>query len=217
MKYDAVIFDFDGTVADTAEGIFSSVRYALRTMGYPQAPEQTLRKFIGPPLVYSFQNFIGMPQAEAERAVVIYRNFYGDSGKYMLYFYPGIPELMCELHNAGIMTGIASAKPDLYIRQILEHFKMDHLFDVVQGVTMEEKSADKSGVIETVIRRLGVADLSRVLMVGDTPYDIRGAKKVGIDSLGVLYGYGAKEDLIAENADHLANDPQEIMQILNQM
>lgn len=214
MRYETVVFDFDGTVADTAQGIFESVQYALRKLELPPASAQTLRCFIGPPLPYSFRNFIGMDDETADQAVLIYRENYSTQGKYKLYFYDGIPELLLSLREAGVRTCLASAKPDRFIHQILEHFHAQSWFDCAQGMPMQEQSADKSGVILDVINRVGETDRSRVLMVGDTKYDMRGAKQIGVDGLGVLYGYGTAEELTESGAKYIARTPQEIAAIV---
>ena len=213
MKYDIIAFDFDGTVADTAMGIFESVCYAMRKMGLPQPDTQTLRRFIGPPLPYSFEQFIGLSPDEADLAVRYYREYYSADGKYKLKFYPGMLQLLHDLLHAGVCTCVASAKPDLFIRQILAHFQIEDLFTCVQGMNMEEQSADKSSVIRSVIDRCPVQEKGHALMVGDTAYDIRAAKRVGIDSVGVLYGYGSREELQAEGADYLANNMQDLRRI----
>ena len=124
MRYDTVVFDFDGTVADTAQGIFESVQYAMRKLGLPQASENTLRRFIGPPLPYSFRQFVGLSEDVADQAVLFYRENYGAVGKFKLYFYDGMPELLRSLRGAGVRTCLASAKPDRFIQQILDHYDM---------------------------------------------------------------------------------------------
>ncbi|MBQ7542150.1 MAG: HAD hydrolase-like protein [Clostridia bacterium] len=214
MRYEAVIFDFDGTIADTAAGIFESVLYALDKMSLPEASPQTLRRFIGPPLDYSFQTYIGLSARDAETAVRFYRENYSQGGKYKLKFYPGIPKLLLDLRAAGVQTCLASAKPDLFIQQILTHFSAQDWFDHALGMPMAEQSADKSGVIRDVIDQCTVTDRRRLLMVGDTKFDIRGAKTLGLESIGVLYGYGTRAELVEEGADYLADSAEEIGSIL---
>ena len=214
MRYQTVVFDFDGTVADTAQGIFESVQYALRKLELPPASEQTLRRFIGPPLPYSFRQFVGLPDDVADKAVLFYRENYGTQGKFKLYFYDGIPELLQTLRSAGVRTCLASAKPDRFIQQILEHFHAQNGFDSAQGMPMAEQSADKSGVILDVMNRVGASDRGRVLMVGDTKYDMIGAKELGVAGLGVLYGYGSAEELTDSGADYIVCTPAEIAPIV---
>ncbi|MBR5618258.1 MAG: HAD hydrolase-like protein [Clostridia bacterium] len=214
MRYQTVVFDFDGTVADTAQGIFESVQYALKKLELPPASEQTLRCFIGPPLPYSFRQFIGLSDETAEQAVRFYRENYSEQGKYKLRFYDGIPELMLSLRRAGVHTCLASAKPDRFIQEILKHFGAQSWFDCAQGMPMQEQSADKSGIILDVMNRAGAVEKDRVLMVGDTKYDMIGAKELGVDALGVLYGYGSAEELTSSGADYIVRTPQEIATIV---
>ncbi len=214
MRYQTVVFDFDGTVADTAQGIFESVQYALQKMELPPAKIETLRRFIGPPLPYSFQEYIGLSQTDAQRAVLYYRENYGTVGKYKLYFYNGIPELLRTLRKSGVYTCLASAKPDRFIQQILDHFDARSWFDCAEGMPMQEQSADKSGVIRDVVDRVGASLDERVLMVGDTKFDILGAKELGIAGLGVLYGYGTAEELKQSGADYIVQTPEEIGRIV---
>ena len=214
MRYEAVVFDFDGTVADTAQGIFESVQYAMKKLDLPPASEQTLRRFIGPPLPFSFREFIGLQDEIADRAVALYRENYGADGKYKLRFYDGIPELLRSLRAKGVKTCLASAKPDLFIQQILDHFDAREWFDCAQGMPMAEQSSDKSGVILDVMNRVGTSDRRRVLMVGDTKYDMRGAKELGVSALGVLYGYGSAEELLEYGADYIVRTPEEISAIV---
>ena len=214
MRYQTVVFDFDGTVADTAQGIFESVQYALKKLELPPASEQTLRCFIGPPLPYSFRQFIGLSDETAEQAVRFYRENYSGQGKYKLRFYDGIPELMLSLRRAGVHTCLASAKPDQFIQEILKHFGAQSWFDCAQGMPMQEQSADKSGIILDVMNRAAAVEKDRVLMVGDTKYDIIGAKELGVDALGVLYGYGSAEELTTSGADYIVRTPQEIATIV---
>lgn len=214
MRYQTVVFDFDGTVADTAQGIFESVQYALQKLELTPASEQTLRRFIGPPLPYSFREFVGLSESVAAQAVLYYRENYSEQGKYKLYFYEGIPELLLSLRTAGVHTCLASAKPDRYIQQILDHFNMRNLFECAQGMPLTEQSADKSGIILDVMNRIGERDKERVLMVGDTKYDMIGAKELGVAGLGVLYGYGTAEELAESGADYIVRTPQEIGEIV---
>lgn len=206
MRFDAVLFDFDGTLADTSAGIFESVLYALKKLGKPEPDIQTLRRFIGPSLLFGFREFTGLSESEANDAVALYRENYSKGGLYNLQFYDGITELVQTLQNHGIRTGLASAKPDVFIQRILEHYHVRHLFDAAQGATLEEKHSDKSGIIQSVLETFGIRDMQRVLMVGDKCYDIDGAKKVGAVSAGVLFGFGTREELEKAGADFIAED-----------
>lgn len=215
MRFQTVVFDFDGTVADTAQGIFESVRYALQKMEHPPVSEITLRRFIGPPLPYSFMNYVGLSESDAQQAVNLFRDNYSRKGKYELYFYDGIPELLFDLRRKGVKTCLASAKPDRFIQEILDHFHARGWFNCAQGMPMRERSTDKSGVIRDVVRAVGASLNESVLMVGDTKFDILGAKELGIAGLGVLYGYGSAEELTSSGADFIVESPKEIGEIVN--
>lgn len=218
MRFEAVLFDFDGTLADTSIGVFESVRYALNKLGKPEPDLQTLRRFIGPSLMFGFQTFTGLSEAEAQEAVALYRENYSKGGLYNLTFYDGITELIKSLKEHGICTGLASAKPDVFIQRILEHYNIRHLFDTAQGATLEEKHSDKSGVIQSVLDSFGIQDMRRVLMVGDKCYDIEGAKKVGAVSAGVLFGFGTRRELEEAGADFIAENVQSLRRyILNRV
>lgn len=201
MRFDAVIFDFDGTVADTSGGILESIGYALRQMEKPALLPEQMRRFIGPPLLHSFQHVGGLSEAEAEQAVELYRvNYEKNGGMFKLHFYDGFLPLVRELQANGIRTGIASAKPDVFIHAILRHFHAEDCFDCAKGITLEECCTDKSDVIRSVIGALGVRDPSRALMVGDTLYDVEGAVSVGAAAAAVLYGFGDETQLRASGA-----------------
>ncbi len=214
MRYQTVVFDFDGTVADTAQGIFESVQHALHKLELPPASEQTLRRFIGPPLPYSFREFTGLSDALSDQAVLYYRENYGTQGMYKLYFYKGIPQLLQSLRRAGVHTCLASAKPDKFIQQILDHFDARGWFDCAEGMPMAEQDADKSGIILDVMNHVGAVDRQSVLMVGDTKFDMLGAKELGVDALGVLYGYGSAAELQESGADYIVHTPEEIATIV---
>lgn len=201
MKFEAVLFDFDGTVADTSEGILESIAYALECMDRPALPIEQARRFIGPPLLHSFQAIAGLSEQDAQRAVELYREHYEkDGGLYKLRFYDGLLPLAAELQHAGVRTGIASAKPDLFIHMILRHYHADSYFDCAKGITMEECCTDKTAVIRSVIDTFRVQDTKRVLMVGDTLYDVEGAINAGASAAAVLYGFGDAQALRSSGA-----------------
>lgn len=210
MRVKAVIFDFDGTVADTAEGIFESAQYAMKVLGKEPIELVNLRKFIGPPLLYSFKNYAGLDDSDAEKAVELYRENYSAGGLYKLRFYDGMLELLDKLRNENILTGVASAKPDVFIQRILEHYSIRDKFDYAQGVSLEDYCTDKTGVIHRVMTKLGISDPQECLMVGDTLFDIEGAKSLHTKSAAVLYGYGNNTDLIESGADLVVENLKEL-------
>lgn len=210
VRYKAVIFDFDGTVADTCEGIFDSVQFALRSLNKEPIDMETLRKFIGPPLLFGFREYAHLNDTEAEQAVELYRKNYEAGAVLKLRFYDGLLELLQKLRDNGIRTGLASAKPDVFIQKILSHYEIRDLFDCARGISLQDYCTDKTHVINAVLERLGIKNRQEVLMVGDTLFDIEGAKSVGTASAGVLYGFGNPEQLRASGADYIVQDIAEL-------
>ena len=187
----AVLFDLDGTLTQSEEGIWNCVRYAAEKMGRPEPDAATLRRFIGPPLFYSFQTYLGMTEEEAGRAVDFYRERYNVTGLLENRVYPGIRRVLARLKRAGCYLGIATGKPQVPTERILRHFRLDGFFDAVAGTRPEDTSASK----ELLIRRALPANYAGAVMVGDRRFDVEGARAVGIDSVGVGYGYGDEEEL----------------------
>ena len=198
MRYDFLLFDLDGTLVDTAEGVLKSVVHTLNAYGIAVEDMQTLLPFMGPPISYSFRTFYGFSEEEAQNAVTIYRQRYSTIGQFECRVFPGVPELLAKLREKGHLLCVATSKPEPYALAILERLGIAELFDEIVGSDFDEKLKTKSDVIEEVFRRTGITDRSRVLMIGDRKYDILGAKQSGIDCLGVYMGYAEPGEL--ENA-----------------
>ena len=172
-----LLFDLDGTLTESGEGIIRSVQYALEKMGKPETDVQKLRSFIGPPLIPQFMSFSGMTREEAGQAVQFYRE-------------------LQTLTDRGYVLSVASSKPEHYVRQILEHFGLTPFFHEIVGATMDEKRTEKADVIEEALKRLGLSDQrDRAIMVGDKEHDVLGAQKAGIPCVAVTYGYGSEKEL----------------------
>jgi len=213
-KFDAVLFDFDGTIADTGRGIFSCLRQTLAEMGITDIPQEKLDRFIGPPLHHSFQAEFGFDEATAETAVERYRAKYRGGGLFELDIYDGIITLLENLKKIGVKTGLASAKPEQFIFQILEKYGLGHLFDAVSGSAIDNIHAEKAAIISRTMEALSLEKGARVLMVGDRLFDIQGAKEVGIQSAGVLFGYGSRQELEEAGADFIVESPEELFEII---
>lgn len=197
-----ILFDLDGTLTESGEGIIKSVQYALEKMKHMEEDSEKLRVFIGPPLIEQFMNYAGFNQEEAEEAVVFYRKRYAVKGIFENRPYDGIQEMLEELKEKGYILVVASSKPENYVNRILEHFQMSSFFDEVVGATMDEKRTNKADVIHEAIRRLHVDPTQEeLLMVGDKEHDILGARACGIPCAAVSYGYGTMQEL--ESADPL--------------
>ena len=196
--YSCLLFDFDGTVFDTVEGITKSVRYAVNKLGIDAEPE-TLRCFAGPPLVDMFMEHFGFDQATAEQAVRDFRERYRPVGLYECRPFPGIKELLERLRAAGFTLGIATSKPQPMAEELLERAGMHRLFDAVVGSREEGNNSSKADVLKAVMARLH-AEPRDCVLIGDTKYDVLGAKLCGVDCIGVGWGYAAEGELEAAGA-----------------
>ena len=215
MLYQYVFFDLDGTLTDPGVGITNSVMYALRHYGITVADRSELYPFIGPPLIDSFQKYYGFSKAQAQEATEKYREYFSPKGLYENEVYPGIPELLQRLRDAGLKLLVATSKPEPFALRILEHFDLTEYFDCIAGAAFDETRTQKWEVIDYALERLGVADRSRVVMVGDRENDVQGARHCSLGGcIGVLYGYGSREELRSAGADVLAETPAQIADII---
>ena len=204
LRYDYYLFDFDGTVAETGEGIRRSVAYSLEKLGRPVPDKSVLDRFIGPPLHDSYMEYCGMTEAEAEHDIEVYRERYVDIGLYESELYPGIAMLLRALHRAGAHVAIASAKPQFMLERLAAHYGIDKYLDAIAGTGLGRHSADKQDLI---LRALPEgADLSRACMVGDRRYDIEAAKALGMTAVGADYGYSLPGELAGAGADAVFGD-----------
>ena len=210
-----LLFDLDGTLTESGEGIIRSVQYALDKFGIVENDMEKLRRFVGPPLVDSFMKHYGFTHENALKAVDIYRERFGKVGIFENALYPGADQMLAKLKEAGFMLAVASSKPEHYVQQILEYFKISEYFDEVVGATMDEKRTSKTEVLEEVLRRLELHEQKEeILMVGDTELDIRGAKDHGIESVAVTYGYGDLEKMRAEEPLKIVDSVEELEKYL---
>lgn len=215
MRWDTVLFDLDGTLTDSQEGIVKSVSYALERLGRELPPRDTLTAFIGPPLHESFSAICGMDKAETERAVCEFRDYFARRGWAENVPYEGMAEFLAALHAAGLHLIVATSKPESFSRKILEHFALERYFDLICGSHPEDKSsADKASVVRAALTRAGAP--KRAVMVGDRRHDMAGAHANGLEAVGVLYGYGSREELASAGAEQLAADLNELKAILLQ-
>ena len=198
LKYDYYLFDFDGTVADTGEGIRRSVAYSLEKMGFPPLNEATLSRFIGPPLHDSYMEFCGMDDEQAERAIALYRERYVDIGLYESHLYPGMAMLLRALKRGGAWVAIASAKPTFMLQRLAKHFGIDKYLDAISGTGLDRHSADKRDLILAALPE--GADLSRACMCGDRRFDVEAAAGLGMAGVGADYGYSMPGELAGAGA-----------------
>lgn len=212
--YDIVLFDLDGTLTDSGLGITNSVEYALNKFSIEVEDKTELNKFIGPPLNESFEMFCGFTKEEASEAVSVYREYYREKGIYENCVYDGIKDLLIEINSRGKKAAVATSKPELFAKQILDHFNLSEYFFYIGGSNMDETRTDKAEVIDYVLKEIGLYDKSKVVMVGDRKHDMIGAEKNGIDSIGVLFGYGSLEELKTAGATHIAPTVKDIYPII---
>ena len=211
FKY--ILFDLDGTLTDPALGITNSVRYALKKFGI-EADRKELYKFIGPPLIDSFMEFYGFDYEKAVKALEYYREYFSDKGIFENSIFAGVKEMLKSLKKSGKKIILATSKPEKYAVRILEHFNIKEYFDFVAGATMDEKRNQKDQVIEYALKECGIKNTDEAVMVGDRKYDILGAHQFNIKAVGVLFGYGSKEELLNAKADFLPEDIEELSKIL---
>ena len=203
-----VLFDVDGTLTQSEEGIWNCAKYAAEKMGFPQPDAATLRKFIGPPLEYSFSTYMGMTKEQTVEAIRFYRERYTTVGMYENQVYPGVRVMMRTLLKAGAKLGIVTGKPAYPTGKILEHFGLDRFLTTVVCAT--DGHAEK----EHLIRQALPEDAGEVWMVGDRCFDMEGGVKAGVHTLGAAYGYGSEEELRESGAERIAKTPREILDIL---
>ena len=208
-----ILFDLDGTLTDPALGITNSVMYALEQMGRPVPPREELLCFIGPPLVYGFSHYTGMTQEEAEEATRLYRVYFSEKGLLENRVFDGIPEALQKLKNRGYRLVIATSKPEVYSRRILEHFGLMQYFDALAGATMDHTRNTKDKVIAYGLQEFHI-DPATAIMVGDREHDMLGARDNGLPALGVTFGYGARQELMDSGAKYIADSVEEMTDIL---
>lgn len=211
---DIVLFDMDGTLTDSKPGIINSIVYALNKKGVPVPPDDILNLFIGPPLLDSYEKYCGLKGDEGWDALMKYREYFNEKGYLENSIYPGIPECLERLKNAGCRVMMATSKPEDYARKIAVHFGIDGYFEFIGGADQEETRVEKPDVIRYVLDSCNITDMDRVIMVGDRKYDVLGAKELGAASIGVLYGYGEETEIREAKPSYIAATPAEVADIV---
>ena len=212
MVKKAIFFDLDGTLTDSGEGIINCATLALEHFGLPVPSRQEMRVFVGPPLDQTFIQF-GVPADQADEAIRVYRSRYTTIGLFENFPYPGIPEMLETLKAQGHRLFVATSKPESMAVEILEYFGLAHYFDRICGATMDGSRSHKADVIAYLLQQ--VDDVNDAIMVGDTAFDVIGAKAHGIPTIGVAWGYGLVEDMKNAGAIAIAETPTELLQFIN--
>ncbi|HEM5431434.1 HAD family hydrolase [Streptococcus suis] len=211
--YQTILFDLDGTLTDSGQGILNSVAYALEKMGIEEPDTANLNRFIGPPLYESFSRFYQLNPEDTQSAVDAFRVYFKEKGMFENQLYPGIIPLLEELRTAGKTLVIATSKPEIFAKQILEHFGIAHYFDVIAGASLDSSRISKADVIGYAINQLE-AFPKHAVMIGDREHDIEGARMHQLPAIGVLYGYGNKQEFEKAGATMIVETVQDLKRIL---
>ncbi|MBO5374338.1 MAG: HAD-IA family hydrolase [Clostridia bacterium] len=213
-KYSKVLFDLDGTIIDSGEGVTNSVAYALEKFGIVVEDKHTLECFIGPPLIYSFMTFYGFDEQKANKAIEYYREYYTEKGIFEGYIYDGIEALLKKLKKAEKTVILATSKPEIFAKRILDKAGLSKYFDYIAGASLDEKTrTTKIEVLDYVIKECKI-DTESAIMIGDRFYDIEGARAFGIPCVAVLYGYGSAEEFKKYEAEYIVDKAENIAEIL---
>lgn len=214
MEKKYILFDLDGTITDPKLGITKSVKYALNKFNIEVDNLDSLCKFIGPSLKDSFIDFYGFTEENAEDAIKYYREYFSVYGLYENFVYENLESMLIQLKEHGKSLIIATSKPAVFAEKILEHFGLMKYFDFVGGSNLDGTRVNKNEVILHALSKNNIENLSEVIMIGDRKHDILGAKSVGIESIGVLYGYGDYDELNSNGADYIVESVRELASLL---
>ncbi|NLJ40352.1 MAG: HAD family hydrolase [Clostridiales bacterium] len=213
-KYDFIIFDLDGTIIDPSIGITNSILYSSKKLGVEPRSREDLLKFIGPPLIDSFKKFFGFSEERAKIAIKYYREYFKDKGVLECSLYDGIEDILKALKQKGKRLAVATTKPEIFAIEVLEHFNLDSYFEFVAGSNLDGTRVDKGELITYALESCGIRNLNEAIIIGDRKHDILGGKKVGIDSMGILYGFGDREEFEDAGATYIADSPRGILEFL---
>ncbi len=212
-NFNYLLFDLDGTLTDSQEGIFNCVQFALNELGVDVGNKEKLFSFIGPPLKDEFMRSYGFDEEKAVLAVELYRKRYSTVGLYENRVYDGIIELLSKLQNNGKKLIIATSKPEPYAKSILEHFDLLKYFSFIGGALFNKGRSHKEEVISYVLKENNIK-ISEAVMIGDRMHDVKGATLNNIPCIGVLYGYGSKDELINAGVKAIAQNVKELEELL---
>ena len=211
----AILFDLDGTLIDSSEGITKSAQYALSHFGVDEPDRNSLFFFIGPPLINTFMEHYGFPKEKALEAVEKYRERYNKTGIFECSLFPGVKECIEALKAAGYRIGLASSKPEKSCERILEHFGIRDMFDEVVGATFDGRIDTKEEVLNEVMRRWADIPRDEMCLIGDTMFDIEGAKRVNVPSIAVSFGFGDVDEMVAAGAKAVIDDLRQLPDVIS--
>lgn len=214
ISFKHILFDLDGTIIDPKKGVVEAVVFALSKFDIRVKDPEKLTCFIGPPLTESFRDYYDMNEETAKRALGYYREHYSHNGLYNHSLYYGMDKLIENLYDKGKKLYIATSKPEKFARQILDDLHLTKYFEYISGCDIEENICDKPTIISRVLERIDDSELDRCIMVGDTKYDVKGAKACDITSMAVLQGYGDITEIIMAGVDFFMADAEELAFVL---
>lgn len=207
-----ILMDLDGTVTDSSEGIVNSVLYALKRFGIEETDRKSVERFIGPPLSDSFEQFYGFSQEDAYKAVDVYREYYADRGIFENRVYDGVADFLKWCKAQGKVVLLATSKPTVFAKRILEHFQLAEFFAYCVGSELNGERVHKHDVIAYCLEQAQITNISQAVMIGDRCFDIDGAHHFGMDAVGVLYGFGTRKEFETANAEWIVSSLSELME-----
>lgn len=214
-SYSTILFDLDGTLTDSSQGIINSIIYALEKFDINDYDMSLLKKFLGPPLHESFEKFMGFDKEKSLQAVKFYREYFSSKGLLENEVYAGVNNLLQNLKENGKTLVVATSKPQPFTDKIMEHFDLAKYFDFIAGSNMDTTRSKKAEVIEYALSECNIKDKSKVVMIGDRAEDMIGAQSAGIDSIGVEYGYGTFDELKNAGATYIAKTVDELEDLVS--
>lgn len=214
VQFTQIIFDLDGTLSNPDEGIRHSIEYALRHMNIKMDVLSKFSRFIGPPLHEGFQHGLGLSEEQTEKAVYLFREYYGSQGVFENKLYPGVIDMLKTLKKNSLELHLATSKLEKYAIRVLDFHKIISYFSVISGATYKGRGADKYNLIQQVLKQRKDVSSDKFLMIGDKHFDVSGAKLAGIKSAGVLYGYGSEKELNDAGADYIISTVEELKSFL---
>lgn len=213
MAYQTILFDIDGTLCDPGMSIIESARYALAELGINETDEKRLRRFVGPPLEHAFRDYYELDETQTKEAVRLFREKIQKDGIKLYTAYDGIPQLLEELEKNGKTLAIVTSKIDHIAKTALESTGLLKYFDII-GAQQPDEVVQKEVILSRVLSELNIDDTSSIVMVGDRMHDVEAANTHGLDSIGVLWGYGTTEEFEKEGATHTVNNAQELKNLI---
>ncbi len=209
-RHKLALFDLDGTLTASAPGVIAAVKYALTRFGIEETDESRLRSFVGPPLLEAFREVYGLSHEDAAQMLKYFREYYNDRGVYENAPFEGVEQMLAALREAGIFVALATSKPEYLAHVVLRHFGLIEYFDFIAAATPDEARTTKDEVMAYAVERIPIEDPADAVMVGDRKFDILSANRFGLDSIGVLFGYGGREELEQAGATLLVETVEQL-------